>query len=149
MKKYSRFDVILNLWISFVINVVLSIVLPALVGMLSFGTFLKGFLIAFTVSTILVFLIPVVDWGRKFASLFGLKPGTPVFTLVSTIVLALFLGTIMTLLMTAVNAGIGPHFFAAWWSCYGIALLTVYLSALVGIFTGIPLTKAIVGAGKP
>ena len=108
MKKYSKFDVILNLWISSVINVVLSIVLPALVGMLSFGTFLKGFVIAFTVSTILVFLIPVVDWGAKFASLFGLKPGTAGFTLVSTIVLALFLGTIMTLLMTAVNAGIGP-----------------------------------------
>lgn len=136
------------MWISFVINVVLSIVLPALVGKLNFGTFIKGFLIAFTVSTILVFLIPVVDWGAKFASCFGLKPNTPSFTIVSTVVLALFLGTIMTLLMTALNAGIGPHFFAAWWSCYPIALLTVYLSALLGIFTGVPLTKAIVGIPK-
>ena len=50
----------------------------------------------------------------------------------------------MTLLMTAVNAGIGPHYFAAWWSCYPLALLTVYLSALLGIFTGIPLVSALV-----
>lgn len=59
--------------------------------------------------------------------------------------LSFIVGTVMTLLMTAINAGIGPHFLAAWWSCYLLALLTVYLSALLGLFTGLPLTKKILG----
>ena len=143
MKKLNKFDIILNIWISLIINVALSIVLPALNGVLSFGSFIYGFAIAFPVSTIFVFLVPVVAWGAKFAGLFKLQPNTPAFTVVSTLVLALIMGTFMTFLMTAVNAGIGPYFFAAWWSCYGIALLTVYLSALLGIFTGIPVTKAL------
>ena len=122
----------------------LSIVLPALNGFLTWGSFLSGFAIAYPVSTIFVFIVPVVAWGGRFAALFGLKPNTPLFTVVSTIVLALIMGTFMTLLMTAVNAGIGPHYFAAWWSCYPLALLTVYLSALLGIFTGIPLVSSLV-----
>ncbi len=144
MKKLTKFDVTLNLWISLIINVALSIVLPALNGFLTWGSFLGGFAIAYPVSTIFVFIVPVVAWGGKFAALFGLKPNTPLFTVVSTVVLALIMGTFMTLLMTAVNAGIGPHYFAAWWSCYPLALLTVYLSALLGIFTGIPLVSALV-----
>ena len=132
MKKLTKFDVILNIWVSLIINIALSAVLPALNGFLTWGTFFSGFAIAFPVSTILVFVLPVVSWGAKFASLFKLKPNTPVFT-------------VMTLLMTAINAGIGPHFLAAWWSCYLLALLTVYLSALLGLFTGLPLTKKILG----
>lgn len=112
---------------------------------MTWGTFFSGFAIAFPVSTILVFVLPVVSWGAKFASLFKLKPNTPVFTIVSTIVLSFIVGTVMTLLMTAINAGIGPHFLAAWWSCYLLALLTVYLSALLGLFTGLPLTKKMLG----
>ena len=148
MKKLTKFDVILSLWISLVINVALSIVLPALNGFLTFGSFLKGFAIAYPVSTIFVFVVPVIAWGAKFAGVCKLKPDTPGFTLASTVILALIMGTFMTLLMTAVNAGIGPHFFAAWWSCYPIALATVYLSALAGIFSGVPLTKALVRAPK-
>lgn len=144
MKKLTKFDVILSLWISLVINVALSIVLPALNGFLSFGSFLKGFAIAYPVSTVFVFIVPVISWGARFAGALGLKPDTPAFTLVSTVILALVMGTFMTLLMTAVNAGVGPHFFAAWWSCYPIALATVYLSALAGIFSGVPLVKALV-----
>ena len=124
MKKLTKFDVILNIWVSLIINIALSAVLPALNGFLTWGTFFSGFAIAFPVSTILVFVLPVVSWGAKFASLFKLKPNT---------------------LMTAINAGIGPHFLAAWWSCYLLALLTVYLSALLGLFTGLPLTKKILG----
>lgn len=145
MKKLTKFDVILNIWVSLIINVALSIVLPALNGFLTWGAFIKGFSVAFPVSTILVFILPVVSWGAKFAMLFRLKPDTPAFTLVSTVILSFIIGTLMTLLMTAINAGIGPHFLAAWWSCYLLALLTVYLSALLGISTGLPLTKKILG----
>ena len=88
MKKLTKFDVILNIWVSLIINIALSAVLPALNGFLTWGTFFSGFAIAFPVSTILVFVLPVVSWGAKFASLFKLKPNTPVFTIVSTIVLS-------------------------------------------------------------
>lgn len=145
MKKNTKFDVILNIWISLIINIALSIILPALNGFLTWVAFIKGFAVAFPVSTVLVFILPVVSWGAKFAMLFKLKPATPAFTFVSTIILSFIIGTLMTLLMTAINAGIGPHFYAAWWSCYLLALLTVYLSALLGIFTGLPLTKKILG----
>lgn len=148
MKKPTKFDVILNIWISLIINVALSIVLPALNGFLTWETFITGFAIAFPTSTLFVFLVPVVSWGAKFAALFKLKQGAPLFTIVSTVILAFLMGTFMTLLMTAVNAGFGPHFFAAWWSCYPLALLTVYLSALLGIFTGLPLVKAMLGVSK-
>lgn len=148
MKKLSKFDVVLSLWISLIINVALSVVLPALNGFLSFKSFLVGFAIAYPVSTIFVFIVPVISWGAKFAGACKLRPDTPGFTFASTIILALVMGTFMTLLMTAVNAGIGPHFLAAWWSCYPIALATVYLSALCGIFSGIPLTKAVIKAPK-
>lgn len=146
MKKPSKFDVILNLWISAIINVVLSIVLPLVaIGFINLPIFIKGFIIAFTVSTAFVFLVPVVGWGAAFAAKCGAKPMTLRFTLLSTIVLALCLGTIMSLLMTAVNAGVGPHFFGAWFSCFGWVLLSVYVSAIISILTGIPVTKKICG----
>ena len=62
MKKLTKFDVILSLWISLIINVALSIVLPALNGFLTLGSFLKGFAIAYPVSTIFVFVVPVIAW---------------------------------------------------------------------------------------
>ena len=142
MKKPSKFDTVLNLWISLVINVVLSIVLPIVaIGFINFPIFIKGFIIAFTVSTAFVFIVPIIPAGAAFAAKCGAKPDTVPFTLLLLVVLALCLGTLMSLLMTAVNAGIGPHFVAAWLSCYGWVLLSVYLSALAGFFTGIPIAK--------
>ena len=146
MKKPSKFDTILNLWISLIINVVLSIVLPlAAIGFISLPIFLKGFALAFTVSTLIVFVVPIVDWGAAFALKCGARPMTLRFTLLSTLVLAFCLGTFMSLLMTAVNAGMGPHFMAAWLSCYHWVLLSVYMSAVAGIITGVPLTKKLCG----
>jgi len=151
MKKMGKFDIFVNLWISLVINVVLSIVLPLVaIGMVTPAIFLKGFAIAFTVSTAFVFLVPVVSLGQKFASLFKVKPQSFPALLLSTIVLALILGTLMSLLMTAVNAGIGPWFVPAWLSCYVWVLLSVYVSAIVGTMTAIPLAIKLFGApGAP
>ena len=146
MKKFNKFDVILNLWISLIINVALSIILP-LIAMhtVTWPIFLKGFAIAFPVSTLFVMLLPIVALGNKFAVACKTKPGSPLFTILSTLILALLMGTFMSLLMTAVNAGVGPHFIGAWLSCDPLALLTVYLSALLGIWTGLPLTMRLVG----
>lgn len=143
MKK-TKFDIILNIWISLIINIVLSIVLPLIaIGFITWGIFFKGFIIAFSVSTLFVFIVPIVKWGDNFAAVFKVKPHTVPSQLISTVVLTLILGTLMSLLMTAINAGIGPYFIAAWLSCYLYALLTVYISALIGIWTGIPLAMKV------
>jgi hypothetical protein len=149
MKKPSKFDVIMNIWISVIINVVLSIVLPiAAIGILNLPIFLKGFVIAFSVSTAMVFLTPIIPIGHRFAARFKVRPHSVPERLISTAMLALILSLVMSLLMTAVNAGIGPWFFAAWWSAYGWVYLSVYLSALLGITTGVPFTKAVLHIPK-
>jgi len=144
--KRTKFDVVVDIWISIVINIALSIVLPLVaLHMITWGIFFKGFAIAFVVSTAFVFIVPVIQWGGKFAGALGAKPHSIPSQLLSTIIVALVLGTFMTLLMTAVNAGIGPHFFFAWLSCYPYALLAVYISALIGIWTGVPIAMKICG----
>ena len=150
-KIFNRFNLTLNIWISLIINAVLCIVLPLVaIGMVNLPIFLKGFAIAFPISTIIVLLIPINKLGDAVAGAFGLKPQTLPFTLVSTAVLALILGTFMSMLMTYVNAGaytglFTPAFFGAWMGAWPWALLTVYISALVGIFTGLPLAMKLCG----
>lgn len=144
--KITKFDFWLNIWISLIINVVLSIVLPlAAMGMITWGIFLKGFAVAFPASTIIVLVIPITKLGNFIAIKLGLKPQSLPFTLVSTAILALILSTFMSLLMTAANAGFGPHFVGAWLSAYGWALISVYVSALIGVWTGLPLMIKLIG----
>jgi hypothetical protein len=150
-KIFNRFNLTLNIYVSIIINIVLCIILPKVaMGMVTWPVFLKGFAIAFPVSTLIVLFIPLNRLGDFIASRLGLKPQTVPFTLVSTFVLAIILGTIMSLLMTAVNAGsftgyFTPAFFGAWFSAYFWALLSVYVSALVGVFTGLPLAMKLCG----
>ena len=150
-KILNKFNLTLNIYISAIINIALCIVLP-IVAMhtLNWPIFLKGFAIAFPISTLIVLFIPINKLGDLVASKFGLKPQTVPFTMVSTAVLAFIVGTIMSLLMTAVNAGkftgyFTPAYFGAWFSCWGWALLAVYVSALIGIWTGLPLTMKLCG----
>ena len=151
---FNRFNLTLNIYISVIINAALSVVLPMVaMGMVSTEIFLKGFAIAFPVSTIIVLLIPINRLGDLIASKLGLRPQSVPFTLVSTAVLALILGTFMSLLMTAVNAGkftgyFTPAYFAAWLSAYPWALLSVYISALIGVFSGLPLCMKLFGPPK-
>lgn len=151
MKKiFNKFNLILNIWISLIINVALSIVLPVIaMGTVNVPIFLKGFSIAFPISTVIVLLIPINRLGDTIASILGLKPQTIPFTLISTAVLSFILGTFMSMLMTYINAGaftglFTPAYFAAWFS----ALLSVYVSAIIGIYTGLPLTMKIYGPPK-
>jgi hypothetical protein len=140
----KKFDVILTIWISLVLNAAMSAALPVFaMGFVNLEIFLRGFAIAFTVSTIFVFAVPVVKWGEMFAAACGARPRTVPAQMLSTVVLALILGTGMTLLMTLVNAGYGPHFIPAWLSCYPKALVTIYFSALAGLWTGIPIAGQI------
>lgn len=142
--KSTKFDIVLGLWISFLMNTILGIFLPLMaIGFITWGIFLKGFAIAFPISTIFAFLVPVNQWGQNFAALFKAKPFTLKSQLLSTIVTAIIFGLFMSLLMTAVNAGIGPHFFGAWISILPYVLIIIYISSLIGLWTGIPLTKKI------
>ncbi len=147
MKKiFNKFNLILNLWISLIINIALSIVLPLVaMGTVNWSIFLRGFSIAFPVSTILVLLLPLKQLGDFIAARLGLRPQTVPFTFASTAVLSFTLGTFMSMLMTYINAGaftglFTPAYFAAWFSAWGWALLSVYVSALIGLYTGLPLT---------
>ncbi len=144
--KRTKFSVVMDLWISIVLNVILSIVLPLLaVGFITPGMFFKGFAIAFIVSTAFVFLVPIVKWSDNFAGLFKLKPHTLPSQLVSTALTALCLSLLMSSLMTAVFAGVGPWFLGAWLHIYPYAYLTVYISLQIALFTGLPIAKRICG----
>ncbi len=141
-KKIDKFTIVLNLWMSLFINVVFCILLPLIaIGTVSWGIFLKGFLVSFPISTLVIFFVPIVAWGNRFATLFGVKEKSTPFVLLSTIVVALIMGTFMSFLMTAVNAGIGPWFFGAWLSVLPISLLAAYVVSLIGIGTGLPIAK--------
>ncbi|MPN07570.1 hypothetical protein SDC9_154841 [bioreactor metagenome] len=147
--KRTKFSVVLDLWISLVINVILSIVLPLLaIGMITPAIFLKGFVIAFIVSTAFVFIVPVIRWGDHFAALFKVKPHTLPSQLISSLLTALCLSLLMSALMTAVFAGIGPWFLDAWLPIYPYAFLAVYLSLQIALFTGLPIARAICGVPK-
>lgn len=153
-KIFNKFNLFLNIYVSVVINVALCIVLPiAAMGMLNAPIFFKGFAIAYPVSTLIVLFIPINRLGDALAGTIGLKPRTVPHTLVSTAVLAFIVGTVMSLIMTGVNAGpftgiFTPAYFAAWFSAYGWALLSVYVSALIGVWTGLPLTMKLCGPPK-
>lgn len=155
MKKiFNKFNLILNLWISLIINISLSIVLPLVaMGTVNLPVFLKGFAIAFPVSTVLVLLLPLNQLGDFIAGKLGLQPQTIPFTFASTAVLSFTLGTFMSMLMTYINAGaftglFTPAYFSAWFSAWGWALLSVYTSALIGLYTGLPLTMKLCGKPK-
>lgn len=141
----------MNIYISVIINVALCIVLPLVATHhLDFPTFLKGFIIAFPVSTLIVLFIPINRFGDFIASKLGCKPRSVPFKLVSTAVLALIVGTIMSLLMMTIMAGkftgyFTPAFFGAWVHVWPWALLCVYISALIGVFTGFPFTMKVAG----
>lgn len=142
--KLTKFDIILGLWISVLMNTVLGIFIPLIaIGSITWGIFLKDFAIAFPISTIFAFIVPINKWAGKFALFFNAKPHTIISQLLSAIITAIIFGLLMSLLMTAVNAGIGPHFIGAWLSTLPYVVIVVYISSLIGVWTGIPLVKKV------
>lgn len=80
-KIFNKFNLILNLWISLIINISLSIVLPIVaMGTVNLPVFLRGFAIAFPVSTVLVLLLPLNQLGDFIAAKLGFQPQTIPFT---------------------------------------------------------------------
>jgi hypothetical protein len=145
MNKMCKFDIFVNVWVSLIINIVLSSVLPLVVnGMLTPAVFLKGFAIAFTVSTALYFGTRSKS-GPKVCRAFQSKAAKLHCPIAVDDGVTLILGILMSLFMTAFNEGIGPWFIDAWLSCYGWTLLSVYVSAIIGAITAIPLATKLFG----
>lgn len=148
--KIAKFDIILTIWISIVISIVMSAVLPVLaigwdtVRHFFFQIFIKGFLISFPLSTLFVLFVPVQKLAGAFASALKAKPMTIPFHLLSTIVTAICVGTLMSFVMIAVNAP-PDQILNQWLPNWPKAIVVVYISALIGVSTGIPLTKKICG----
>lgn len=147
MKKiFNKYNLFINIYISLIINVALACVLPLLaVGTLNFMLFIRGFAIAFTISTLLVLFVPLNLLGDKTARAMGLKEGGVPFRFMSTLVLAAILSLVMSLIMTAVNAGVGPYFFNAWRHLVLYVFLSVYATALIGNFIAFPLAMKLFG----
>jgi hypothetical protein len=148
--RITKFDVILNLWVSIVISLILSFVLPMIAtGHLTVAEYCSGFAVSLVVSFVLVMFLPVVKLGDMFAAKCGAKPFTLPRQLLTTIVLALIMGTIMSLFMTWWGVRVIPgwqnFFFGAWLKAFPWALLVIYVSANISLWTGIPLTKKILG----
>ncbi|MDR0653525.1 MAG: hypothetical protein LBG12_09510 [Synergistaceae bacterium] len=148
--KLTKFDVYLNVWISLVISAILSFTLPLIAnGHVTAGEYMSGLFISFVISFVLVLVIPVVKWGDLFAAKCGAVPHTASGQLLATIVLALVIGTFMSLIMTWWGVrnvpGFQNFFLSAWMNAYPWALLVIYVSANISLWTGIPLVKKLLG----
>jgi hypothetical protein len=154
--KLTKFDVYLNVWVSLVISAILSFTLPMIAnGYVTVGEYLSGLLISFLISLVLVLVLPVVKWGDLFAAKCGAVPHTMSGQLLATIILALVIGTFMSLIMTWWGVrnvpGFQSFFMSAWLNAYPWALLVIYASANISLWTGIPLVKTLlrISSGSP
>ena len=139
----SKFEILLNAWISVLISIVLSAALPILAGAeITLPSYCQGFIISLVISFVLASILPVTKWGNAFAALFKQKPGSLSNQLVSTIITAFVLGTLMSFIMTAANIGFPPYFLNAWLSAYPYALIVIYVMVNISLWTGIPAVKS-------
>ncbi len=148
--KITKFDMILNLWVSLIISLILSYALPMLAtGGVTAGGYISGLIVSFIISMVLVTFVPLVKWGDMFAAKCGAKPFTVPRQLLAAIVLVLIMATVMSSSMTWFFIhnipGYQSFFLSAWLHAYPWALLVVYISANISLWTGIPLTKKILG----
>lgn len=154
--KVTKFDVILNIWVCIVICAVLSFALPMIAkGTITLPEYLSGFIVSTILSFILIMFLPIIKLGDSFAAKCGAEAHTVKRQLLTTIILALIMGTIMSIAMTWWGLrnvpGYQEFFWMAWFAAFPWALLIIYASANVALWTGIPLTKKIMGipSGPP
>jgi hypothetical protein len=148
--KITKFDVYLNIWVSLLISAVLSFALPMIAnGHVAAAGYFSGLALSFIVSLILVLAIPLVKLGDMFAALCGTKPHTIPRQLLSTVVLALIIGTAMSLIMTWWGVrnipGFQEFFLSAWLYAYPFALVILYVILNISLWTGVPLVKKLLG----
>lgn len=142
MFQAKYFGVIVHMFVSFVISIILSILLPYLaMGGVTVGGFFKDLIISFVIAFALGLIFPIKKWGDSLAGVFKIKPHSFPESLVSTVVQTLIFGTVLTLSMISINAGIGPHTIPAWLGIYPIALIVIYVTCLIFAPIGVAIAK--------
>lgn len=146
--KIKKLDIILGIWISLINSLVLSFAIPLIAhSPITVQSYFAGLLLPFILGIVLVTLIPLPKWGNAIAGKLGTKPQTLQRQLVAAIFLVIIMGTIMTLCMSWWNLHTIPDytniFFFAWLKIYPWALLVIYVSSNIAMWTGIRLAKKI------
>lgn len=140
-KRFKKENVLMQMWGSLLMSTVLSIVMPLIAnGAIRWFDFWTGFLISFFASLALKLLTPVIEIGQYLAEKLGVRPRTLSYRLLSTVFLALMMGTAMSLLMTWWGVchvpGYWSFYLQSWLHEYPWVLLTVYLMINISIPTG-------------
>jgi len=153
--KVTKFDLVLNVWVSFVICAVMSYMFPIFTtGHITAGEFFSGLGVSMIISYALVTIFPIAPLGDRFAAKCRAKPHTFARQLLTTVVLSLIMSVVMSIFMTWWGLhnvqGFQAFFWSAWAHTYPLALLIIYFCANVGLSTGIPMTMKIlhVPSGK-
>jgi hypothetical protein len=101
---------------------------------------------AFLTIMLVSIIMPVIGWGDQLAGLFGLKPRTPLFGLVSNLVPTFFYNTAATLVLVGVNVTFtAPFYWAAVAHDWPVMYVVSYFLSLGAVALGINLAKNSVG----
>ncbi len=145
----KHFGTIVHFFVSLVISIILSILLPLMaMGTVTATGFFKDLVISFLIAFILGMIFPIRKWGDSLAGVFKLKPDSFPAALVSTAVQTIIYATVLTLSMISINAGIGPHTIPAWLHVYPFALVIIYIISLICAPLGVMLARKLTSRNK-
>lgn len=148
--KFTKFDVVLNVWISLILNFLLNLFVPLCTGAgLTFASFISCFAIAYVISFLLALFVPIMQIADKFANLFKLKLGTIPHLLVGNVAAAIIMASIMNAVMVVWSIKDVPGFTSilipAILAGWPYAIFFAWIGQCIGIWTGVPLAKKILG----
>ena len=144
MSTPKKFGLLMQVFMSIIPSVALSILLPLLAtGGVTFLVFLEGFGVSYVISLAVGLILPLIKWGDGLAAACNTKVGSFLGRLISTAVQTIIFVTILTLAMVAYNIGFPPYFFAAWLKFYPLALAIVYVLNILSAPLFLMLTKKI------
>lgn len=148
--KITKFDVLLNVWVSLILNIFLNTIVPIANGTgLTLSSFASSYVLGVIIGFILITFLPIAPLGNKFGDLFKLDRGDIKHQLVSNVLVALIMATIMSSFMTWWGIkdvpGYQDFYVASVVSSYPLSLFLTWLSQNIALCTGIPLVKKALG----
>lgn len=145
MIKMERFGTIINIFVGIVVCLILGLYVQYVNNAFTAPLILHGFISSFFVSYLIGDLVPAKAMGDAFANMLGLKPGTLLQHIVSTVILAFGMVTPISFFNTYIALGPVDFLVAAWWQNYPILLLIGYITLLIffplAVKTAVYLTK--------
>ncbi|MCD7805807.1 MAG: DUF2798 domain-containing protein [Lachnospiraceae bacterium] len=150
LPKLTKFFVLTNVWGSIIMSIVLSMMMPILNGRsLTLNGFCTGFVVSFFTSLALKLFTPLIPLSGKLADWSGAPKGTNASQLVSTLLMAACMATIMSLVMTLWGIRNAPNiseiWFSSWIRAWPYAVLIVYVMVNISLWTGNPLVRKLLG----